>query len=137
MLYYICLLGAEFKGGNMGNMKSLYKGFKYYFDYDREKINYFLEVLKNVKEDKWEYECCESKLTYPKCKTKTLIYDNIKIDYVSDLFWRDNQEEAETIITVYVDNVKIFKTEDPSSELSLEIIDFIERAEKRARGRYE
>lgn len=118
----------------MDNMESLYQGFKYYFDYDREQINYFLEVLETVKEDKWEYECVESKLSYPKFKTKSLIYDNIKIDYVSDLFWRDNQEEAETIITVYVDNVKIFKTEDPSSELSIEILDFIERAEKRAKG---
>lgn len=118
----------------MNNMESLYQGFKYYFNYDREKIKHFLEVLKNVKEEEWEYKYDEIKLTYPKCKTKTLIYDNIKIDYVSDLFWRDNQEEAEIIITVYVDNTKIFKTEDISSELSIEILAMIERAEKRVRG---
>lgn len=118
----------------MTNMESLYQGFKYYFDYDRRYIEHFLDVLKNVKEDRWEYGYNEYISTYPKFKNKSLIYDNIKIDYVSDLFWRDNQEEAETIITVYVDNVKIFKTNDETSELSIEILDFIERAEKRAKG---
>lgn len=118
----------------MDNMESLYESFKYYFDYDRRYIKHFLDVLENVKEDRWEYGYNEYISTYPKFKTKSLTYDNIKIDYVSDLFWRDNQEEAETIITVYVDNVKIFKTNDETSELSIEILDFIERAEKRAKG---
>lgn len=115
----------------MTKMESLYQEFKKYFDYDRMDIDYFLDMLKTVKEDKWQYEYQENELTYPKYKIKKLIYGNIKIDYIYDLFWKDSQEEAEIIITAKVNNIIIFKTEDKTIRLTIKIIDFIERVEKR------
>lgn len=121
----------------MSNMESLYKCFKYYFDYDKKKIKYFLNMLKNVKEDKWEYERNIEKygvLYYSIHKTEVLKYNNIKIVCINEYY--DNLEDADTnfIIIVYVGNRKIFETDDETSELAIEIIDFIERVEKRAKG---
>ena len=118
-------------------MESLHNEFEQYFKDNQEKINYFLDVLKNVKEDKWEYEANTEKygvLYYSIHKTEVLKYDNIKIVCINEHY--DNLEDADTdfIITVWVDNVKIFETQDETSELAIEIIDFIERVEKRAKG---
>lgn len=121
-------------GGTMSNMESLYKEFKEYFDAGREGINYFLDVLKAVKEDRWDYEY--EKLTLPGSVfyiIKTLKYDNIKINY-NCFYNSDNDECSGNEITVKVDNVKIFETDDETNELAIEIIDFIERVEKRAKG---
>ena len=121
----------------MNNMESLHNEFEKYFNYNQEKINYFLDVIKNVKEDRWEYETNTEKygvLYYSIHKTEVLKYNNIKIVCINEHY--DNLEDADTdfIVTVRVDNVKIFETQDETSELAIEILDFIERAEKRAKG---
>lgn len=123
----------------MDNMESLYQGFKYYFDYDREKIKHFLEVLKTVKEDKWEYKCNKEKFdciySYSIHETEVLKYDNIEIIYKSNHY--DNLEDADAdfIIIIFVDNTKIFETNNEDDELFIEILAMIERAEKRANGK--
>ena len=122
----------------MNNMESLHNEFEKYFNYNQEKINYFLDVIKNVKEDRWEYETNTEKygvLYYPIHKTEVLKYNNIEIVCISEHY--GNLEDADTdfIITVRVDNVKIFETQDGTSELAIEIIDFIERVEKRHNGK--
>ena len=121
----------------MNNMESLHNEFEKYFNYNQEKINYFLDVIKNVKEDRWEYETNTEKygvLYYSIHKTEVLKYNNIKIVCINEHY--DNLEDADTnfIIIVYVGNRKIFETDDETSELAIEILDFIERAEKRAKG---
>ena len=121
----------------MINMESLHNEFEQYFKDNQEKINYFLDVLKNVKEDRWEYEANTERsygMFYFIRKTEVLKYDNIKIVCINEHY--DNLEDADTdfIVTVRVDNVKIFETQDETSELSIEILDFIERAEKRVKG---
>ena len=123
----------------MNNMESLYESFKYYFEAKKEKINYFLDVLKNVKEDKWEYECnsrCELdglSVEHYLHETQKIIYDNIVIIHYVKRFLIDREVEVEKIL-VLVDNIAIFQIQDETSELSIEILDFIERAEKRAKG---
>ena len=121
----------------MSNMKSLYKSFKYYFNYDKKKIKYFLDMLKTVNEDEWEYEINTERygcLYYSIYKTEILKYNNIKIVCKNNHY--DNLEDADTdfIIIIYVGNRKIFETDDETSELAIEIIDFIERVEKREKG---
>lgn len=120
----------------MDNMESLYQGFKEYFDADREKIDYFLDVLKNVKEDKWEYEYSCLNFSFDKIETKTLKYDNIRIQHTIKTYYDsiDYRTDFEDTIKVLVANIKIFETDDETSKLSIKIIDFIKQAEKRAKG---
>lgn len=123
----------------MDNMESLYQGFEKYFNDNQEKINYFLEVLKNVKEDRWEYECNREKLddiySYSIHETEVLKYDNIKIIYKSNHY--DNLEDADAdfVIIIFVDNTKIFEINNEDDELFIETVEFIERAEKRAKSK--
>ena len=67
----------------MINMESLHNEFEKYFNDNQEKINYFLDVLKNVKEDKWEYKCNKEKFdciySYSIHETEVLKYDNMII----------------------------------------------------------
>lgn len=121
----------------MTNMESLYKEFKEYFDAGREKIDYFLDVLKNVKEDKWDYEYSTDKSELRLEYQKILIYDNIKIKYVSNGYfycYSENGDMVDPMILIWADNKCIFETDDETTELAIEIIDFIERVEKRAKG---
>lgn len=123
----------------MNNMESLHNEFEKYFKDNQEKINYFLDVLKNVKEDRWEYSDNFSNITEEELKfiskIKSLKYDNIDIryefddDYCVDV-WGDGI--GENIIRIYVDGMVIFETDD-ESELSIEILALIERAEKRVK----
>lgn len=115
----------------MSNMESLYKSFKYYFDYDKKKIKHFLDVLKNVKEEKWEYEC-NKKIFFNAIIYKSLKYDNIEINY--KYFITNDNVSYNNQITVIVNNKIICVIDDETSELAIEIIDFIERVEKRAKG---
>lgn len=122
----------------MDNMESLYNELEQYFKDNQEKINYFLDVLKNVKEDRWEYKCNKEKFnciySYSIHETEVLKYDNIEIIYKSNHY--DNLEDADADFTIiiFVDNTKIFETNNEDDELFIEILDFIERAEKRAKG---
>lgn len=118
----------------MNNMESLYNEFEKYFNSGREEINYFLDVLKIIKEDRWEYEY--EKLTVTDTFIyiiKTLKYDNIQINY--KYFFNSNDDVCYGYeITVKVNNKTIYETQDKTDELFIEILDFIERAEKRAKG---
>lgn len=117
----------------MDNMESLYQGFKKYFNAGREEINYFLDVLKNIKEDKWEYKY--EKLTVTGTLfyiIKTLKYDNIKINY--NYFFNSNNDVCyDNEITIKVDNNTIYETQDETDELYIKIFALVERAEKRVK----
>ena len=121
---------------NMDNMESLYQVFEKYFNDNQEKINYFLDVLKTVKEDKWEYEYSCLNFSFDKIETKTLKYDNIRIQHTIKTYYDsiDYRTDFEDTIKVLVANIKIFETDDETSKLSIKIIDFIKQAEKRAKG---
>lgn len=125
-------------GGKMTNMESLFYSFQHSFNDDRKDKNYFLDMLKTVNEDEWEYEINTERygcLYYSIYKTEILKYNNIKIVCKNNHY--DNLEDADTdfIIIVFVSNRKIFETDDETSELAIEIIDFIERVEKRVNGK--
>lgn len=121
----------------MDNMESLHNEFEKYFNNNQEPINYFLEVLKNVKEDKWEYECNCLNLNFDKKETKTLKYDNIKIKHIIKTYYDyiDYYTGFDEEVEVLVGNTKIFNTDNETDELFIEILAFIERAEKRANGK--
>lgn len=117
-------------------MESLYQGFEKYFNDNQEKINYFLDVLKNVKEDRWEYEYSSDMDGSTLEEEKTLIYDKIMIKYVSNGYfyaYSDNGDMIYPMILIWSNNVCIFQSDDETDELFIEILDFIERAEKRAK----
>lgn len=122
----------------MNNMESLYESFKYYFEAKKEKINYFLEVMKNVKEDRWEYQYFCIKKDDEIKETSILTYDNIKITSIVDKFYDYISYGTSTFYTIEIkiDNVVIYKIEraDVLSELSEEIIAMLERADERAKG---
>lgn len=103
----------------MNNTESLYQGFKKYFNVDREEINYFLEVLKTIKEDKWEYDYSCLNFKFDKKETKTLKYDNIKIIYIIKTYYDyiDYHTDFDEEVEVLVNNTKIFKSDDESDEL--------------------
>lgn len=126
------------KGGNMDNMESLYNEFEQYFKDNQEKINYFLEVLKNVKEDRWEYQYFCIKKDDEIKETSILTYDNIKITSIVDKFYDYISYGTSTFYTIEIkiDNVVIYKIEraDVLSELGEEIIAMLERADERAKG---
>lgn len=120
----------------MNNMESLYKGFKEYFNADRERIDYFLDVLKNIKEERWKYQYfCIEKGDETK-ETSLLTYDNIKITSIVDKFYDYISYGISTFYTIEIkiDNIVIYKIErtDVLSELGDEIIAMFERAEERA-----
>lgn len=123
----------------MDNMESLYNEFEIYFNDNQEKINYFLDVLKNIKEDKWEYECDKEKFdgiySYSIHETEVLKYDNIEIIYKSNHY--DNLEDADAdfIIIIFVDNTKIFETNNEDDELFIETVEFINRVKKITNGK--
>ena len=117
----------------MTNMESLYKEFKEYFDAGRERIDYFLEVMKNTREDKWEFQYDETK--DKDHKIKSVIYDNIRIcNHWMFIFNGCCKAYEEEYVQVQVSGVPIFHENDMSDELAIEILDFIERVEKRAKG---
>ncbi len=123
----------------MDNMESLYNEFEQYFKDNQEKINYFLDVLKNTKEDRWKYQYfCIEKDDETK-ETSILTYDNIKITSIVDKFYDYISYGTSTYYTIEIkiDNVVIYKIEraDVLSELGDEIIAMLERAEKRAKQR--
>lgn len=123
----------------MTNMESLYNEFEQYFKDNQEKINYFLDVLKNVKEDRWEYQYFCIKKDDETKETSILTYDNIKITSIVDKFYDYISYGTSTYYTIEIkiDNVVIYKIEraDVLSELGDEIIAMLERAEKRAKQR--
>lgn len=119
----------------MNNMESLHNEFERYFNDNQEKINYFLDVLKNVKEDRWEYQYfCIEKGDETK-ETSLLTYDNIKITNIVDKFYDYISYGISTFYTIEIkiDNIVIYKIErtDVLSELGDEIIAMFERAEER------
>lgn len=126
----------------MSNMESLYNELEKHFNDNQEKINYFLDVLKNVKEDRWEYECKEERFSWGCYTKKNLFYDNINIINIADeTYYLAGDVEVNESIIISVDNKVIYKEEmpydkdiDDYSEIFIEILDFIERAEKRAKG---
>ena len=121
----------------MNNMESLHNEFEKYFNDNQEKINYFLDVLKNVKEDRWEYEYSSDIDGSTLEEEKTLIYDKIMIKYVSNGYfyaYSDNGDMIYPMILIWSNNVCIFQSDDETDELFIEILTFIERAEKRAKG---
>lgn len=122
----------------MTNMESLYNEFERYFNDNQEKINYFLDVLKNVKEDRWEYQHFCIKKDDETKETSILTYDNIKITSIVDKFYDYISYGTSTYYTIEIkiDNVVIYKIEraDVLSELGDEIIAMLERAQKRVRG---
>lgn len=126
----------------MNNMESLYNEFEQYFKDNQEKINYFLDVLKNVKEDRWEYECKEEKFDWGRYTKKTLFYDNIKIiNKANETYYLDGDVDVDESIIISVDNKVIYKEEmpydkdiDDYSEIFIEILDFIKRAKKKTKG---
>lgn len=122
----------------MTNMKSLYNEFEQYFNDNQEKTNYFLDVLKNVKEDRWEYEYFCIKKDDETKETRIITYDNIKIISIVDKFYDYISYGTSTYYTIEIkiDNVVIYKIEraDVLSELGDEITAMLERAEKRAKG---
>lgn len=122
----------------MDNMESLYNEFEQYFKDNQEKINYFLEVLKNVKEDRWEYQYFCIKKDDEIKETSILTYDNIKITSIVDKFYDYISYGTSTFYTIEIkiDNVVIYKIEraDVLSELGEEIIAMLERADERAKG---
>ena len=107
----------------MNNMESLHNEFKRYFNDNQEKINYFLDVLKNVKEDRWEY----LETVIDKYYVKQLKYDNIVIKYYSESVIGE-------ILKVHIDSKMIYVTNLLLEKIDIEIIAMIERAEKRAKG---
>ena len=123
----------------MDNMESLYNEFEQYFKDNQEKINYFLDVLKNTKEDRWEYKCNKEKFdciySYSIHETEVLKYDNIEIIYKSNHY--DNLEDADAdfIIIIFVDNTKIFETNNEDDELFIETVEFINRVKKITNGK--
>lgn len=119
-------------------MESLYNEFEQYFNDNQEKTNYFLDVLKNVKEDRWEYEYFCIKKDDETKETRIITYDNIKITSIVDKFYDYISYGTSTYYTIEIkiDNVVIYKIEsaDVLSELGDEIIAMLERVEKRAKG---
>lgn len=121
----------------MNNMESLCNEFEKYFNDNQEKINYFLDVLKNVKEDRWEYQYFYIKKDDETKETSILTYDNINITSIVDKFYDYISYGTSTYYTIEIkiDNVVIYNIEhtDVLSELGDEIIAMLERAEKRAK----
>lgn len=123
----------------MDNMESLYQGFEKYFNDNQEKINYFLDVLKNVKEDRWQHsfnsDCSIDELVMEHFiyKTETINYDNINIVHNTKIALLGGFVDYEAIVVEVDDNI-IFQCEDINNELFIEILDFIERAKKRTKG---
>lgn len=112
-------------------MESLYNEFKKYFNNNQKKTNYFLDVLKNVKEYMWKYEYfCIEKGDETK-ETTILTYDNIKITSIVDKFYDYISYGISTYYTIEIkiDDVVIYKIErtDVLNELGDEIIEMLER----------
>lgn len=107
----------------MDSMESLHNEFERYFNDNQEKINYFLDVLKNVKEDKWEY----SEIIRDKYCVKQLKYDNIVIKYCS-------KSVIGEILKVHINSKMIYVTNLLLEKIDIEVLAMIERAEKRAKG---
>lgn len=103
-------------------MESLHKGFKDYFKNNQEKINYFLDVLKNTREDSWEYEETYREDYYQ----KTIKYDTISIVF-------NNDKQAGKRIYI-VSNNNIIYFDIVIDDLPIELVALIERVEKRAKG---
>lgn len=102
----------------MNNMESLYNEFEQYFKDNQEKINYFLDVMKNVKEDMWEYKEKYRDDYYQ----KTIIYDTISIVF-------NNHKQAGKRIYI-VANHNIIYFDYVIDDLPIKLVAFIERVEK-------
>lgn len=120
----------------MNNIGSPYQEFREYFDSNRKHIDYFLEVLKTVKEDKWEYEYRCLNFSFDKIETKILKYATIRIVYTIKTYYDsiDGGAAFEEEIEVLVDNKKIFEIDDDENEnynFFRKIISFIDQVEQR------
>lgn len=116
-------------------MKNLYNEFEKYFNNKQKKINHFLDVLKNTKEDKWKYQYfCTKKCDKTK-ETRILIYGNIKITSIIDKFYDYISYGISTYYTIEIkiDDVIIYMIDhtDVLSELDDKIIEVLERADER------
>lgn len=117
----------------MDNMESLYQEFKKYFDKDRGEIDYFLEVLKTIKEDRWEYSFIFKKyedIFICNLFIKKIRYDNIRIIYS---YLQDENRRFNSEIQIMVDDKYIYSNTFENDTLFIELKAFIERAEQRGR----
>lgn len=115
--------------------KPLFKEFKNYFDYNKEKIDHFLDVLKRGNIKSWEYK------SYGRCEldglsvehylheTEKIIFDSINIIHYTKRFLIDREVEVEKLLVI-VNDIKIFETLDIVGELSIKILEFIGQVRK-------
>lgn len=116
----------------MSNIDTLYQRCVEYFKDNQERINYFLNVLKSISEDKWHYHYSLIKEDSNESEEKhTLIYDNIRINNTVHKVYDYLSYGISTYhtIDIRVDNVIIYKIEyeDVLDELGDEIIEMFER----------